>query len=290
MHGLPVSVKDHVNVAGLRSTLGYCCLADNICQRDAVIVKALKDAGAIIFVKTTMPVTGMAIETVSQLWGRTTNGFNRSLVSGGSSGGEGALVGMRGSPMGIGTDIAGSIRVPCAFNGLYGIRPSTRRLSYEGVTSNTSGGRAIAAAVGPMCHSIRDVELVCQIVTAAAPWLNDPSVVRKEWMPRPALKQAICIGVMKFDGVVMPHPPILRALKEAVRKLKAHGCEVVEYEPYQHQRAWDIAYPLYYATGAKEMKALLNKTGEPWPKAAAKLSANPSLRELSTTELYAVSS
>ncbi|KAK4937079.1 hypothetical protein LTR10_022202 [Elasticomyces elasticus] len=286
LHGLPISVKDHVNVAGLRSTLGYCCLADNVPNEDAVFVKALKRAGAIIFVKTTMPVTGMAIETVSQLWGRTTNGFNRALVSGGSSGGEGALVGMFGSPMGIGTDIAGSIRVPCAFNGLYGIRPSTRRLSYEGMTSNVSGGRAIAAAIGPMCHSIRDVELVCRIVTEATPWEEDPGVVQKEWTTRPNVPEKLTIGIMKFDGVVMPHPPILRGLEEAAAKLQAAGHEVVDFKPYQHQRAWDIAYPLYYATGGKEMQALLDVTGEPWPPAAAKLSANPELRELSARELY----
>ncbi|EXJ84240.1 hypothetical protein A1O3_04907 [Capronia epimyces CBS 606.96] len=288
LHGLPVSIKDHVNVAGLRSTLGYCRWADNRPSEDAVLVQALKQAGVVIFVKTTMPVTGMAIETVSQLWGRTKCGFNRALVSGGSSGGEGALVGMYGSPIGIGTDIAGSIRVPCAFNGLYGIRPSTRRLSYEGITSNVSGGRAIAAAIGPMCHSIRDVELICQVVTKANPWYQDPNVVQKPWLPRPAIPTKLSIGLLKFDQVVMPHPPILRALDDAATKLKAAGHEVVEFTPYQHQRAWDIAYPLYYATGGKEMQAHLDVTGEPWPKAAAKLSANPDLREQSASELYAL--
>lgn len=250
LHGLPVSIKDHVDVAGLRSTLGYCCWAENIPDEDAVFVKALKNAGAIVFVKTTMPVTGMAIETVSQLWGRTLNGFNRSLVSGGSSGGEGALVGLYGSPMGIGTDIAGSIRVPCAFNGLYGIRPSTRRLSYEGITSNLNGSRAIAAAIGPMCHSIRDVELICKVVTDAEPWHHDVNVVQKEWKPRPAIAQKLKVGIMKFDGVVMPHPPILRGLEEMEKMLKAAGHEVVEFTPYQHQRAWDIAVGVFDTSSA----------------------------------------
>lgn len=241
LHGLPISIKDHINVAGLRSTLGYCFWADNIPSEDAVFVRALKAAGAIVFVKTTMPVTGMAIETVSQLWGRTRCGFNRALVSGGSSGGEGALVGMYGSPMGIGTDIAGSIRVPCAFNGLYGIRPSTRRLSYAGMTSNVRGSRSIAGAIGPMCHSIRDIELICKVATEAEPWYQDVNVVQKEWRPRPDVGPRLTIGVMKFDGVVMPHPPILRGLMEATEKLKAAGHEIVEFSPYEHEKAWDIA-------------------------------------------------
>ncbi|OAA60333.1 Amidase [Niveomyces insectorum RCEF 264] len=286
LHGIPVSIKDHVNVAGLRSTLGYSCWYDNIPAEDAVLVKALKAAGAVVFVKTTMPVTGMAIETVSQLWGRTRNGFNRALVAGGSSGGEGALVGLYGSPMGIGTDVGGSIRVPCAFNGLYGIRPSTRRLSYEGITSNVRGGRAIPAAIGPMCHSLRDVELLCQVATDAKPWLEDIGAVPVPWQRRPAINRKLSIGIMRFDGVVMPHPPVLRGLDEVVKKLEAAGHDVVQFAPYQHQRAWDIAYPLYYATGGKEMQQLLDKTGEPWPPAAAKLSANPELQELQARELY----
>lgn len=241
LHGLPISIKDHVNVAGLRSTLGYCAWADNIPTEDAVFVDALKQAGAIVITKTTMPVTGMAIETVSKLWGRTTCGFNRSFVSGGSSGGDGALVGMYGAPVGIGTDIAGSIRVPCAFNGLYGIRPSMKRLSYQGLTSNVRGARGITGTIGPMCHSIRDIELICKVVTDAEPWHVDANVIRKEWISRPLVPSRLTIGVMKFDGIVMPHPPILRGLDEAVRKLRDAGHEVIEFEPHDHMRAWDIA-------------------------------------------------
>jgi amidase len=182
-----------------------------------------------------------ALETTSNLFGQTSCGFNRDLVSGGSSGGEGALVGMRGSPMGIGTDIGGSIRIPCAFNGIYGIRPTTRRLSYEGITSNLKGQIAIAAAIGPMCQSIRDVELICKIATDAEPWNYDANIVEKEWSVRPKIAEKLTIGLLKFDGVVMPHPPVLKALNRAAKLLEKAGHEVVEFEPYQSQRAWDIA-------------------------------------------------
>lgn len=177
-------------------------------------------------------------------------------MSGGSSGGEGALVGMYGSPMGIGTDIGGSIRIPCAFNGLYGIRPSTRRLSYQGITSNVRGSSTIAAAIGPMTHSIRDLELLCQIATNAEPWLYDVNVVQKEWKARPQLEKKLSIGILKFDGVVMPHPPILKALDDAVDKLKAAGHEIVEYKPYQHQRCWDIA--VSYSTSKRALTYLFS--------------------------------
>ena len=200
LHGLPISVKDHVNVAGLTSTLGYIAWANNRASEDAVFVSALRDAGAVIFVKTTMPVTGMALETTSHLFGRTKCGFNRDLVSGGSSGGEGALVGMYGSPLGVGTDVAGSTRIPCAFNSIYGIRPSTRRLSYDGVVTSRGGARGIAPAIGPMCHSVRDMELICMVATDSKPWTRDPLLIAKEWTSRPEMPSKLSIGFLKFDG------------------------------------------------------------------------------------------
>lgn len=199
-----------------------------------------------------MPVTGMALETVSNLFGRTKCGFNRNLVSGGSSGGEGALVGLHGSPIGIGTDVAGSTRIPCGFNSIYGIRPSTRRLSYDGVVTSRPGARGIAPAIGPMCHSVRDMELICKIATDAKPWDQDPLLIAMPWSTRPDIRPKLSIGILKFDGVVMPHPPILRGLEEAAAKLRAAGHEVIEFAPYQHQRAWDIAVSLDHSYRVKK--------------------------------------
>ncbi|OQV03841.1 hypothetical protein CLAIMM_08830 isoform 1 [Cladophialophora immunda] len=288
LHGLPISLKDHINVAGLRSTMGYCALAENRPEEDAVIVKVLKAAGGIIFVKTTMPVTGMVTETTSNLFGRTTLGHNRLLTPGGSSGGEGALIGLRGSPMGWGTDVGGSIRVPSAFSGIYGIKPSSRRLSVDGLSANVRGAISIPGVIGPMSLSIRDLELVCKLLTEAEPWLEDPNVMMKEWKPRPKIERSLRIGIMAFDGVVMPHPPILRAMKTAADKLRSAGHDVVDFEPYGSLKAWEIAFPIYYATGAKEMRDLIEASGEPWPPAAGKISNSPAVRDrkLTVKELY----
>ncbi len=133
--------------------------------------------------------------------------------------------------MGIGTDIGGSIRVPCAFNGIYGIRPSTRRISYAGITSNLKGQIAIAAAIGPMAHSIRDLELICKVATDAKPWYSDVNVVNREWVPRPKIEGKLTVGLMKFDGVVMQHPPILKALDRAAKLLKEAGHEGIVESP-----------------------------------------------------------
>jgi amidase len=165
------------------------------------------------------------LETTSNLWGRTLCGFNRSLTCGGSSGGEGALIGLRGSIMGIGTDIGGSIRVPCAFNGLYGIRPTSRRICYAGCVGTRKGQIAISAVIGPMTRSIRDIELICKIVTDAQPWYLDVNTIKMNWAPRPPIIRKLVVGLMISDNVVHPHPPVVRALEAAAKALREAGHE-----------------------------------------------------------------
>ena len=89
-----------------------------------VLVTILAELGAVFYVKTTTPTAMMMMETTSSVWGETTNPYHSGCSSGGSSGGEGALLALRGSPLGVGTDIGGSIRIPAAFNNLFGLKPS----------------------------------------------------------------------------------------------------------------------------------------------------------------------
>lgn len=109
LHGLPISVKEHIFLKGTPATSGLVAWKDNISEDDALIVKIFREAGAIFHVKTTNPQTLMSLETNSNLYGRTLNPHNRNLTSGGSSGGESALIAMRGSVLGIGTDIGESV-------------------------------------------------------------------------------------------------------------------------------------------------------------------------------------
>lgn len=111
------SVKDHI------TTRGYVInkVDSMVSPHDSVVVRIIREAGAVFFCRTAMPQTGFVLETVSNLWGRTMNPYNRLLGAGGSSGGDGALVAMRGCPIAPSTDAGGPIRAPAAFNGLYGI-------------------------------------------------------------------------------------------------------------------------------------------------------------------------
>lgn len=141
LHGLPVSLKDQFHVKGVETTMGYVGWIGTFMGKkntgkekvyESEMVKELRALGAVLYCKTSVPHSLMVGETINNIIGYTTNPKNRSLSAGGSSGGEGALISLKGSPVGFGTDIGGSIRIPAAFCGLYGLRPSAGRLPYEG--------------------------------------------------------------------------------------------------------------------------------------------------------------
>lgn len=110
LHGLPVSLKDNFNLAGLDSTVGFASHVGDPALRESVLADVLRGAGAVFYVKTSVPTAMMIAETVNNVTGRTVSPRNRRLTSGGSSGGESALLAFRGSPLGVGTDIGGSLR------------------------------------------------------------------------------------------------------------------------------------------------------------------------------------
>jgi len=200
----------------------------------------------------------MAGETVNNIIGYTFNPKNRNLACGGSSGGEGALIGLKGSPVGFGTDIGGSIRIPAAFNGLYGIRPSSGRLPYEGMANSMDGQNSIFSVVGPIATSVGALKLVIKGLLSQQPWLHDPLVAEIPW--RDKQEQAVldivkasgggqlAFAVMRSDGVVQPQPPVRRAVDIVVKTAEKLGHKVIEWKPPSHQRGLDLAVSFYAAT------------------------------------------
>ncbi|KAI9730866.1 MAG: hypothetical protein M1834_005584 [Cirrosporium novae-zelandiae] len=266
LHGLPISVKEHIYLAGTFATSGLIAWADSLSPGDALIVKVFRDAGAVFHVKTTNPQTLMAIETESNLYGRTVNPYNTNLTSGGSSGGEGSLIAMRGSVLGIGTDIGGSIRVPSAFCGLYGLKASVARLPHSGLSGLHNGMQNIIGCVGPIATCIADLRLFCETALAANPWDHEPSLIEIPWRTehiQPPLNQKLVIGVMWNDGVVQPHPPLTRALRNAVAALKAAGHTVIDWDPKLHAALAEAASRAYFLDGGREYTETLAAVGEP---------------------------
>ncbi|RPA89913.1 amidase signature enzyme [Choiromyces venosus 120613-1] len=216
LHGLPVSLKDSVGVGGGQTTIGYggWLGKEDTAEDEALVAEILRDARAVFYVKTS-----------------TVNNIVGLLSAGGSSGGEGALIALQGSPMGVGTDIAGSIRIPAGANGIFGLKPSCDRLPYKNLAQSMDGQETIGAVIGPMTNSIADARLFMQTVLEAEPWKNDPGVSELKWRPaeedetREQAKSGLSFAVMKNDGEVTPHPPILQGLDITVAKLRAQGHE-----------------------------------------------------------------
>ncbi|KAG8725733.1 hypothetical protein FRC11_001597, partial [Ceratobasidium sp. 423] len=206
LHGVPVSIKDHISVKGEDTACGYVAwVGKKIAEEDATVVRVLRAAGAVVYVKTTNPQALYALETSSNIYGLTTNPYNRELSSGGSSGGEGALIGSRASLLGVGTDIRGSL-------------PSGYRLPSSGLVTPYQGQEDLALVIGPLAHSIRDLELFCCVISEHQLWNFDVNTLSMPWnqlLAKPGENEKLIIGLLIDDGIVAPHLPIVECLQKA---------------------------------------------------------------------------
>ena len=266
LHGLPISVKEHMGMKGLRLSTSYISLWDRRATDDAHVLKILWDAGCVFYARTTGPQTLMHLETSSNLYGETVNPFNRNLTPGGSSGGEGALLGLRGSCLGLGSDIGGSIRSPAANCGVYGFRPTSYRIPIEGWEPTLAGHEQIIAVLGPMSTSLEGIKLFMKTVIDAKPWLNEPSLMPMPWniAQNELADRKLKVAIMWHDGVVKPHPPVTRALLQVADELKKmENIELMDWAPYKHDEAWDIISSLYFPDGGKAEIEAMEESGEP---------------------------
>lgn len=173
------------------------------------------------------------------MFGRTLNPHNLSLNAGGSSGGEAALVAFRGSPIGIGTDFGGSIRMPAACTGIYGFKPSSGRVPYGRQTEGvTPGYIPFSGAAGPLCQGLDDVACFMEAIISAGPWNYDSSALAVPWRQLPELDRPLTIGLLAEDPKYPLHPPVRRALALATEKLSAAGHNVI---PVQHDSEHSIS-------------------------------------------------
>ncbi|KAF8471893.1 amidase signature domain-containing protein [Kalaharituber pfeilii] len=264
LHGLPISVKEHIHLNGTRSTCAFTAWADHRFHKDALIVEIFRKAGAVFHVKTTNPQSLLCLETDSNLFGRTLNPYNLNLSCGGSSGGEGALIAMRGSLMGIGTDIGGSIRGAAGFCGIYGFKPSVARMPHGGLSGPQKGMDNIVGVVGPMARHVDDLELFCKVALEYQPWLYEPSLINKSWdhTVTAGPDKLLTIGLMLNDGFVDPHPPIVRCLQETATALKAAGHKVVPWTPISHKEMNELIMNLYFLDGGNGYRDIIKQGNE----------------------------
>ncbi|KAF5970655.1 amidase [Fusarium coicis] len=229
LHGVPVSLKDQFDLKGLDSTLGYVGRAFKPAVSDCVLVKVLKQLGAVIIAKTNLPQSILWGETDNPLWGLTTHPMNPEYTPGGSSGGEGTLLALNGSALGWGTDIGGSIRVPSHMNGLWGLKPSSGRFSYEGVAVSQDGQHQIPSVVGPMARTLSTITLASKAVIEAECWRLDPQLPPMPWREdvfQEYLQKPLVFGIMLDDGTVKDDHYTVDGGEDIRRDIDAGG------EPY----------------------------------------------------------
>jgi amidase len=164
LHGVPLTVKDTIETAGLRTTSGSVLRAEFVPTRDASAVTRLKAAGAIILGKTNTAEMAMDYDTENPVFGRGNNPYDLQRTTGGSSGGEAAAIATCMSPGGIGSDLAGSIRIPAHFCGVTGLKPTVGRVPGEGQFPPGTGPYALGASIGPIARSVKDLELMFKVL------------------------------------------------------------------------------------------------------------------------------
>lgn len=232
LHGLPVTIKDNFEVEGTPATLGLSSRRQHRSQSDAVTVAALKAAGAIVLGKTNVPQLLLVQESDNAVYGTTENPWKKGRSPGGSSGGEGAALATGQTPLGLGSDIGGSIRIPAHFCGVAGLKPTSDRWSTLGMLGGIEGQETVRAVAGPMARSVRD--LVCVMKALDPSWQaqRDPAVPPFAFPPGdlPDVR-GMRVGFFVDDGFLSPCPSIANAVLSAKTWLTEAGAQVIDFKP-----------------------------------------------------------
>ena len=181
LHGIPVTIKDTIETAGLRTTSGSAIRAGYVPAVDAPAVARLKKAGAIILGKTNAAEMAMDYTADNPVFGRTNHPHDPKLTPGGSSGGEAGAIATGMSPGGIGSDLAGSIRIPAHFCGLAGLKPTTGRVPGEGQFPPSTGPYGLGAVIGPMARTVGDLRLLFPVLADTVLSNTDFRAFRFAW-------------------------------------------------------------------------------------------------------------
>jgi Asp-tRNA(Asn)/Glu-tRNA(Gln) amidotransferase A subunit family amidase len=230
LHGVPVSIKSSIDVAGLRCEAGTKLRAGFVAQQDAPLVARLRSAGAIILGATNTPEFLMAWETDNVLYGRTNNPWDLSRTPGGSSGGEAAAIASGCSAGGVGSDGGGSIRVPAHFSGICGLKPTPGRIAATGHFPESLGPFALLGVVGPMARTLADLKVLFEVMQG--PDDGDPCAVPVpvRW-PTEADLRNIRIGYFEDDGRTPVTPETRTAVRVAAEALRRAGFRAEAFRP-----------------------------------------------------------
>jgi fatty acid amide hydrolase len=248
--GVPITIKECFHVAGTATTLGVPHFASDIQQTDGPLVARLRSAGAIILGKTNVPQLLLMHESDNPLYGRTINPWHVDRSSGGSSGGESAIIAAGGSALGLANDLGGSIRQPAHSCGVCGLKPTSGRLTNLGLRLNLDGMEAIVGQPGPMARSVGDLALAMRVLAAPGLERIDPTIAPVAWRePEQVEPTGLRVAMWTDDGFFPSSPAVRRAVLEAAEVLRASGVQVELFEPPQVELGMHLYFRLLSADG-----------------------------------------
>jgi len=273
LHGVPVSIKSSIAVAGFKFECGSPTRRGIIASEDAVLVRRLKQAGAIILGNTNVPEMLMAYETNNPLYGRTNSAWDLSRTPGGSSGGEAAAISAGLSAAGIGSDGGGSIRVPAHFSGICGLKPTPGRIPMTGHWPESGGPFALLGVVGPMARTVEDLEILFRVIAGFD--TGDPMA-----FPMPLAQvsdedlRRITIGYFEEHPSAPVTPETRAAVQAAIVALQHSGFRIKPFVPDVLDEAREHWWTLFVRLAAElltpefkgredEISSILNYSDRP---------------------------
>lgn len=256
LHGVPCTIKDCLDLEGSPSTYGLESRAGHRALQDQTHVALLRAAGAIPLAKSNVAQLLLYFEADNPVYGRTRNPWNAERTCGGSSGGEGALVAVQASPLGLGNDIGGSVRVPAAFCGVTALKPTSGRCD-DMSRFMPLGQRAVPCQVGVLARSVEDVALGTGIISSAAEAQLPAVPALGDW--RGVDPARLRIGWYTDDGSFAVAPAVARAVREAADMLRAAGATLVPWTPPDARAALNLFYGILGADAMQVMRKRLGR-------------------------------
>lgn len=259
LHGVPISIKDSIDVRGTKCTAGTLGRKSAApAENDATLVAQLRQSGAIPIAKTNLPDLLFAFETDNLIYGRTNNPYDVTRTAGGSSGGESALIAACGSPLGLGSDAAGSVRVPAAFCGIASIKPTSGRLPRTGHVPPAGGWIEALWQIGPMARYTDDLILAMQLLGGEdGADFTSPPVPLLEAKPKSAMR----VAFFTDNGFARCTPEVVDAVNRCAKFLQRAGILIEEHRPPVAEQAFDLEFALLGADGCDGIDAYLKDVG-----------------------------
>jgi len=253
--GVPVTVKECLDLTGTASTFGLPGRVATRAKTDDPYVGRLRAAGAIVVAKTNVAQLLIFTESDNPVYGRTNNPFNLERSCGGSSGGEGAILGAGASALGLGTDIGGSVRIPAAFCGISSLRPTAGRCPDVGRGSIPVGQRAVVSQVGPMGRFVEDLALALQLINGSHGIDTLATVPLGDF--RKVDVAALRVAAVSDDGVMAPSAAVARGVGDAAEILRAAGAQIIPWNVLPGAEAVDLILGCFSADRGRGMGDLV---------------------------------